>query len=517
MARQSALPKLESAAARPSRGGGSALAVALGTGLAYYLGALAGVHGAVMPEGIAILWPPNALLLAVLLQRPRSGWWACFPAIVAGEMAADWGSFSPRESLAFAAINFVEALLIALLLQALFSRRFEFRSFRHVLVFAVVGVALVPALAALPGALVYSMSRGDQTSFLSFWRIWWFGDALGLLVVTPAAWAALEWWSGGCRRPPLTMTLTAAVLLLATALLAWWVFAADARDLHRYPVTPFILMPITALTAARCGFASAAWGGLLLAMISIGWTTLGSGPYSQREEIDAAIALQEYLTITVFSALALAVLVGETQSQQQRARESEDALRQLNQQLEQRVAERTAELTVANRELERLAVSDGLTGALNRRRFIELAAQELERARRYGRPLALVLWDLDHFKRINDCFGHLAGDAVLCAAVQRAQRLLRSSDILARYGGEEFVVLLPDTELEAAIRLAERIRLALCQSPLETGQGSIAMSASMGVTVLREEDAGVDDLIGRADLAMYVAKDAGRNRVESGA
>ena len=189
------------APARPLRRRGSTLAVGLATGVAYYLGALAGVHGAVMPEGIAILWPPNALLLAVLLQRPRSDWWACFPAVVLGEVAAGWGSFSPRESLAFAAINLGEALVIALSLQTLFRRRFEFRSFRHVLAFGLIGVALVPALAALPGALVYSMSRGAETSFLSFWRIWWFGDALGLLIVTPAAWAALDWWSGGCRRP----------------------------------------------------------------------------------------------------------------------------------------------------------------------------------------------------------------------------------------------------------------------------------------------------------------------------
>lgn len=160
----------------------------------------------------------------------------------------------------------------------------------------------------------------------------------------------------------------------------------------------------------------------------------------------------------------------------------------------------------------RLARLDPLTEAYNRRTFIELAERELARCRRHGRSASLLMFDLDHFKKINDTRGHQAGDEVLCHVKDVVERCLRSADLFARYGGEEFVVLMPETTLAGAARLAERLRMAIASTPM---QGDIPVTASLGVagTAMVDEACTLDNLLAEADRAMYAAKAAGRNRV----
>jgi diguanylate cyclase (GGDEF)-like protein len=163
-----------------------------------------------------------------------------------------------------------------------------------------------------------------------------------------------------------------------------------------------------------------------------------------------------------------------------------------------------------------LASTDSLTGLTNRRRFLEIAERELARSRRYGSALALVLVDLDHFKAVNDRFGHLAGDQVLIAAAQALARGLRTVDVIARHGGEEFAILLPETDAAGAREVAERASrlLASTEIPVETGP-SVTITASMGVASARgPEPLSLDELLRRADAALYAAKRAGRDRVE---
>lgn len=159
-----------------------------------------------------------------------------------------------------------------------------------------------------------------------------------------------------------------------------------------------------------------------------------------------------------------------------------------------------------------LARLDSLTGAYNRRTFIELAERELSRCRRNGRSVSLLVFDLDHFKRINDTRGHMVGDEVLCRVKEVIQGCLRGSDLFARYGGEEFVVLMPETDLPGACHLAERLRTAIAAIPM---QGELPVTASIGVAgVLKADEAcTLDRLLIEADQAMYAAKAAGRNRV----
>ncbi len=164
------------------------------------------------------------------------------------------------------------------------------------------------------------------------------------------------------------------------------------------------------------------------------------------------------------------------------------------------------------RELARLEVVDPLTDVPNRRGFFSALAPWMALARRPGLPTALVVLDLDQFKRVNDGYGHPAGDAVLRHVVELCKRQLRDSDLLGRLVGVEFAILLPRTNLDEAMLVAERIRAAIASSPVKSERAMIAMTASFGVTVIRPEDSTVT-LFQRADDALRAAKGAGRNRV----
>jgi diguanylate cyclase (GGDEF)-like protein len=160
-----------------------------------------------------------------------------------------------------------------------------------------------------------------------------------------------------------------------------------------------------------------------------------------------------------------------------------------------------------------LAEMDYLTGCLNRRSLEQRMRIEQDRNLRSGEPLACVFFDLDHFKRINDEYGHEAGDAALKHTVRLIADLLRSVDALGRFGGEEFMVLMPNTDLKGATDAANRMRLALMRTKLEIQGKVIPLSASFGAAVLGRNER-PDDLVRRADAAMYEAKRLGRNRVE---
>lgn len=172
-----------------------------------------------------------------------------------------------------------------------------------------------------------------------------------------------------------------------------------------------------------------------------------------------------------------------------------------------------AEHATLNAEILRMAAIDPLTGVLNRRRFIELMEHEFARSRRYETPLSLLMLDLDYFKQINDTYGHQMGDKILVTFSNTVTKNLRSIDFFARFGGEEFVVLLPQTGMEAAKQLAERICKVISQLQIPTEQGKISFSTSIGVTAIQETDTNPEEMIFRADRSLYTAKTNGRNQV----
>lgn len=172
----------------------------------------------------------------------------------------------------------------------------------------------------------------------------------------------------------------------------------------------------------------------------------------------------------------------------------------------------------ADRSMRQLALTDPLTGALNRRTFLPFAERELARFRERQAPVSLLMLDLDHFKRINDGYGHRVGDEVLTRFVARVQTCLRQEDKLVRYGGEEFCLLLPGAGQQAAEALAERIRVSVAESPFMIEGHELRVTVSIGVATVRSDATDtLQTLVDRADSALYRAKKDGRSRVAASA
>jgi len=161
----------------------------------------------------------------------------------------------------------------------------------------------------------------------------------------------------------------------------------------------------------------------------------------------------------------------------------------------------------------RLAATDPLTGAFNRREFTSLADQESQRANRYNHPLSIMMLDLDHFKKLNDTYGHAAGDKALQRFTTLCCNALRTVDVFGRWGGEEFVTLLPETDVEGAVVIAERLRKLVSQNILVYNDQKISLTASIGIAQYRSGEVTVEGPLSRADSAVYDAKKAGRNRI----
>jgi diguanylate cyclase (GGDEF)-like protein len=184
-----------------------------------------------------------------------------------------------------------------------------------------------------------------------------------------------------------------------------------------------------------------------------------------------------------------------------------------------------ASLQSANNDLkailareQQLARTDALTGVYNRRHLYELAQHEFEIAARYHQPLSILMFDIDHFKHVNDTFGHALGDQILQLVTQIARAELRSADVIGRYGGEEFVIVLPMTNAQQAYPLAERIRAGVAALRVPTEKGDAIVTLSIGIVEMAHgvQTKTAEELIRFSDKAMYAAKQAGRNRTEIG-
>jgi diguanylate cyclase (GGDEF)-like protein len=168
-----------------------------------------------------------------------------------------------------------------------------------------------------------------------------------------------------------------------------------------------------------------------------------------------------------------------------------------------------------DKKMERLATIDSLTGLVNRRAFFERTESARMLATRVRKPIALMMLDIDHFKRLNDRFGHATGDEALCVFAATAQATLREHDIMGRLGGEEFALVLPATDREGALQAAERLRVAVAEARVPAGADDCTMTVSIGV-VLIDPNEHINAALARADHALYAAKSAGRNRIEMG-
>jgi len=195
-------------------------------------------------------------------------------------------------------------------------------------------------------------------------------------------------------------------------------------------------------------------------------------------------------------------------------------LETLNHCLEEKVVERTQQLEkelsrrkVLEKVLRKLADHDPLTGLLNRRSFVNRINNEISRLRRYKNELSYMIIDIDYFKKINDTHGHLAGDDVLKEFAKKISSILRESDFIGRIGGEEFAVALPDTSMNSANKMAERIRKKMAEHTVQYKNTNINFTVSIGISKFMPDEKNTVDVFSRADSALYKAKNSGRNKI----
>jgi diguanylate cyclase (GGDEF)-like protein len=241
-----------------------------------------------------------------------------------------------------------------------------------------------------------------------------------------------------------------------------------------------------------------------------------SNPLSELVDITAEMAKEDvFIRVKIQSNDEVGQLGKSFNQMTASIQDREIKLRKLAAGLEQSVKERTTELRLQNKQLERIAIEDPLTGIYNRRYFFDLAAKEVERAKRYGNPLSVVILDADNFKTMNDTYGHLIGDQILSNLATLCLDNIRSLDIIARYGGEEFVILMPEASTQDAQKTAERLRKLVAETSMVSGALDVMITISLGVASWENQDRELNfnALLARADQALYQSKEMGKNRV----
>lgn len=466
---------------------------------AYVILGYAGVALIAFPPGnLTPVWFASGVGFLLVYRYRWAGFFLTFLmslAVNAPLLLSNWGVISaPSLILVIASSGMVDALQG--LLAASFIRQYEqfyervlFSSSRDLFPFVWRVSVLPSALTVWIFPVMYQWAGlTDFTLTQMSYRILTltFGDAMGLFIVAPLAWFTCH---KSFRHHPSIMLSALALLLAPLALSYWW---------HAQALVLLIPLFIVVLRRLR-------WQGAVLAMLGIApllyWMAANQSGFFNHSETQDALWMSHLVIFSIgVGAHYLGLMFDEAES--------------ATVVLEQRVLERTAELETVNGKLKLLATRDDLTQITNRRDWRQQAEAELAKSKRYRLPMSVLLMDLDHFKKVNDRYGHAAGDEVLLEFVARIAPNLRESDVFGRYGGEEFVVLLPNTELEQAIRLAERLKQAVNAQWFRAQGVPVAVSVSIGVTTRQPEDK-IDSLLQRADLALYEAKAKGRNQVVS--
>ena len=281
----------------------------------------------------------------------------------------------------------------------------------------------------------------------------------------------------------------------------------------------FYIWPALLLLPVISGLFLPAWGPLLLTFLEMAfmfWFLHSMGrsqialylrdPQSQMQFLSLSCTI--IFLAGVFSAIS-AITTEKAVIRADRATEVEQA--------HHKVTRAYQDLEAANRTIQQQALTDGLTGLPNHRAVVDLLHKELLRARRYTRPLSVLFFDADRFKRVNDTYGHRVGDTVLRQIGERAASALRGGDNIGRFGGEEFVVLLPEADANEASQIAERIRASVAAEVMAQGevQGGLATTVSIGVATFPLDGDAEQELLSQADAAMYLAKRLGRNQMRS--
>ena len=436
----------------------------VGLGAVYFVAAKLGLKLAFEHPSASSVWPGTGIALAAILLFGYGVW----PGIFLGAFLANLTTAgSAATSLGIALGNSLEALIAARLLNKLAHGRHAFDRARDILKFALLAATLSTVVSATIGVTSLSLGKFIRShDFGPYWFTWWLGDGIGAILLTPF----LVLWSLNPRiRWNLRQSLEAAGFLISFILVTWLVFAGvTLTSRENYPLE-FLCTPFFIWTAFRFGQRETAFAIVVLCAISIWGTLQDYGPFASRGSEHSLLLLQSFLGVTALMSLVLSAMVAENRS--------------------------------VESELVRLAVTDPLTGLANYRRFIEALDGEIKRARRTERRFAIVFFDVDDLKLINDRLGHIAGNRALCRVAQALRDSCRSIDTVARFGGDEFALILPEADKDAAHRVAARVAQALAAE-----RDDPPISVSAGAAVYPTDGERTESLISAADSALYRVK-----------
>lgn len=449
--------------------------------ITYVVTARLGQYFAIEPGNITPVWLPSGIMLAWVILRGYYIW----PGIFAGAFLGNIWAYAITDSFASllpaigaATFNGIGDAICTLgtvwALRRMRGRTDPFASFYDFLTFIGIGVMLGPLVSAVFG--VTSLLASGFLVASSYWDAlvtWWVGDGIGVLLITPFI-LSLR-YKGDVANPATGKESIAFILcLLGLTVLCW-----SPKYMVSLIANPgYFMVPILFWAIIRLGLRFAFGTALYVVAMSIIAAPYGGGFFRTNTTTDSVMALQVFIFIVVSSIFIAAFMVREK--------------------------------ILSLAKLQEDYYRDGLTG-LCTRNFLDLQLhREIEAAKRKHSQFCLLMYDLDHFKRVNDSFGHLAGDYVLQEISRIVAAQIRTNDTLARWGGEEFVILMPDTELGKARIFSERLRRAVEKAPILK---NIVITISIGVIqfninnpIAREFD--------RVDSALYRAKNNGRNRVE---
>jgi diguanylate cyclase (GGDEF)-like protein len=446
------------------------LLIPAGLAGAYFVAGKLGLKLAFVHASATAVWPCTGIALAAFLTLGYRVW----PAILVGAFLVNFTTAgSAATSISIAVGNTLEGVVGCYLVSRFAGGQHAFERAQDIFKFGLLAGMVSTTIAATLG--VTSLALGgfaDWGRYGSIWCTWWLGDAVGAIVVTPF----LLLWR---QNPRLNWTrkqrIELASLFLGLVFTGWIVFGGRFHSaLKNYPLE-YLCVPFLIWAAFRYGRRKAATAICVLSAIATWGTLHGFGPFSRASQNTSLLLLQAFMGITALTTLVLAAEVTEHQR--------------------------------ADEHVRRLAATDPLTGLANYRRLLDVLDSEIKRYGRIGRSFAVLLLDLDGLKKINDTHGHLVGSRALCRLADTLRIDCREIDTPARFGGDEFVLVLPETDSEAARRVAQRI-----SERIRDDREEPPISVSTGTAIFPRDGRTIDELLGAADRALYGDKDSSRGK-----
>jgi diguanylate cyclase (GGDEF)-like protein len=436
----------------------------------YFVAGKLGLQLAYVHASATAVWPCTGIAIAALLVFGYRLW----PGILIGAFLVNLTTAGSVEtSIGIAIGNTLEGLAGCYLVSRFAGGKEAFARAQDIFKFALLAGMVATSVSATIGVVTLAVGGfADWAAFGSIWCTWWLGDAVGAVTVTPLL---LLWWENPRLRWTREQVMELAFLFLGLFATGWVVFGKPFHsELKNYPLE-YLSIPFLIWAAFRFGRRKAATALCALSMISVWGTLHGYGPFARESQNASLLLLQAFMGIMAVTTLALAAEITERKRAEERVRN--------------------------------LAVSDPLTGLANYRQLVEALETEIKRFGRNERQFVVLLLDLDGLKKINDALGHIVGSRALCRLADMLRLYSREMDTAARYGGDEFVLILPETDAEAARLVAQRISKRLAEDGEEP-----KLSVSIGMAVYPDDGETSNEILGAADRDLYREKGVPKKR-----